>query len=450
MKQITIDYDAARDSAEKDPRFSLRKATIFDLSPYVERVANETGVSAFLIWAWVINERGWWINDFVDKSHNYWGAMGNGNHLMFSSFDESTKVFIRTILNRWEGDGSEAANNSRYMLDEGRKFDPFAPKARDLAYEWGFKRMRSKMNGHDSSWNVANNGGQVAVSVYNHLKRFVPQVETASSTPSITIKDSVVANGLYISALFPDRDLPTLYYTSPYGRRGAGFHPGIDIAPAVATYNKRGKDGYAILAPCDGYITGAHIPYKVPYNRIANSYGNILIFRPGPDSGCDTSLAIAFGHLRGDGDGSRYAGANGLFVPKGTILCYIGDTGASSGPHLHLEVRKLSNLGAQGNFLTVSQWYSLTAIDPITVFADLRTMVVGRDLSLIRPAATGVTKIINAVADKAESLIETVQSALSNDGETEKKDIKKGGTKQRTSVSSKDTVKTILPDNTQE
>jgi len=104
--------------------------------------------------------------------------------------------------------------------------------------------------------------------------------------------------------------------TCEYGVKGSwscGYHCGVDLVPAD------GKD-YNIYAPVKAKV------YTVGKNH--TSYGNYVVLK------------------HGDGHYSRYAHLNSIAVVKGqtvsegTIIGVMGNTGNSSGRHLHWEVHK--------------------------------------------------------------------------------------------------------------
>lgn len=100
---------------------------------------------------------------------------------------------------------------------------------------------------------------------------------------------------------------------SRYGYRvypWRGLHTGLDIS---------GSYGSPIRATADGVVS--YVGWRQGYGKtvmISHSY--------------DTSTL--YGHC------SRYAVKSGQKVSKGQVICYVGNTGYSTGPHLHYEVRK--------------------------------------------------------------------------------------------------------------
>ncbi|MFH0799491.1 MAG: M23 family metallopeptidase [Pseudomonadota bacterium] len=123
---------------------------------------------------------------------------------------------------------------------------------------------------------------------------------------------------LHQDKLFFWASLPSLWpsrgwVTSEFGvRRGWGghgrLHEGIDIAGPVGT---------PIVAPGDGLITSANY-YHGYGQRITIDHGN--------------GISTLYGHCS-----SMYV-HEGQRVKRGMIIAAVGNTGSSTGPHLHYEV----------------------------------------------------------------------------------------------------------------
>lgn len=115
------------------------------------------------------------------------------------------------------------------------------------------------------------------------------------------------------------------YYriSSPFGMRlhpitkTYKMHNGIDIAGG-------GISGKPILAAEDGQVVIAS------YN--AGGYGNYVMINHGQDDSSNT-YATLYAHM------TRYTVSVGQSVKKGDVIGYVGSTGASTGPHLHFEIR---------------------------------------------------------------------------------------------------------------
>ncbi|ERP31611.1 M23 family metallopeptidase [Chitinivibrio alkaliphilus] len=114
--------------------------------------------------------------------------------------------------------------------------------------------------------------------------------------------------------------------TSPYGRRThpvtgrRSFHDGIDIAGSI---------GDSIIAPADGIVT---------YVGRMDGYGKTIEIRH-RNSGYYTRYA----HLSG------FNTQRGNIVRRGDLIGFVGNTGTSTGPHLHYEVRRGERWGATQN-----------------------------------------------------------------------------------------------------
>ncbi len=108
------------------------------------------------------------------------------------------------------------------------------------------------------------------------------------------------------------------WITSPYGWRThpifgyRSLHDGIDVGAACGT---------PIVAPADGTVLSQYF---------SSAWGNRVIIDHGLQKG--VGLATISNHL------SRYAVAPGQRVQRGQVVGYVGDTGWSTGCHLHFSV----------------------------------------------------------------------------------------------------------------
>ncbi|HEY1678795.1 MAG TPA: M23 family metallopeptidase [Candidatus Sulfotelmatobacter sp.] len=94
----------------------------------------------------------------------------------------------------------------------------------------------------------------------------------------------------------------------PFNGEGA-FHSGVDIG---SNY------GAQIIAPADGVVT---------LTETMGGYGKAIIIDHG------NGISTRYGHLSG------YAVSAGQHVHRGDLIGYVGESGRSTGPHLHYEVR---------------------------------------------------------------------------------------------------------------
>ena len=97
--------------------------------------------------------------------------------------------------------------------------------------------------------------------------------------------------------------------TSPFGPRGSGFHPGVDMHALMGDPIHACRGGVVVSAGWKG------------------GYGNAVVIDHGG------GMATLYGHQ------SRLGVTAGQTVSAGDVIGYIGSTGFSTGPHLHFEVR---------------------------------------------------------------------------------------------------------------
>lgn len=125
--------------------------------------------------------------------------------------------------------------------------------------------------------------------------------------------------------------------TSPYGQRGGRLHAGLDLANDIGT---------PVVAPTRVTIT--HVGFE------AGGYGNVIVA-----TAEETGHVFRFGHL--DSLNNRKPGD---VVEKGDTIAPMGNSGASSGPHVHFEVY---NPGAGANPYASS---GAPTNDPVKILAE--------------------------------------------------------------------------------
>jgi murein DD-endopeptidase MepM/ murein hydrolase activator NlpD len=94
----------------------------------------------------------------------------------------------------------------------------------------------------------------------------------------------------------------------PFNGEGA-FHSGVDIGTSY---------GSPIIAPADGIVM---------LTDTLGGYGKAIMIDHG------NSITTRYGHLSG------FAVTAGQHVHRGDVIGYVGESGRSTGPHLHYEVR---------------------------------------------------------------------------------------------------------------
>ena len=111
---------------------------------------------------------------------------------------------------------------------------------------------------------------------------------------------------------------PGYYYiSSNYGYRWGRLHKGCDIAGSNIY-------GTPIVAAADGVVS------LVDYN--AGGYGYYVMVNHGNSSDGNNYVTL-YAHM------SAQAAYEGKQVSKGDVIGYVGNTGRSTGPHLHFEIR---------------------------------------------------------------------------------------------------------------
>jgi murein DD-endopeptidase MepM/ murein hydrolase activator NlpD len=112
--------------------------------------------------------------------------------------------------------------------------------------------------------------------------------------------------------------VPPYVVSTPYGVPGdwdAGYHTGDD-------YSTHGRIGVPIISTWPGWVRAVGTPW-------GPDYGLQVIVR-GPLGRVDTGYC----HL------SRALVHPGQWVRRGQVIGHSGDTGRSTGPHLHYEERR--------------------------------------------------------------------------------------------------------------
>lgn len=161
---------------------------------------------------------------------------------------------------------------------------------------------------------------QEAIFAYNHSDIYVSEVyeRFLTYTDGWSAVEGNVATTILNGKAWPVPFTKTI--TSGYGPRWGRLHAGIDIAAPNVT-------GQPIVAFADGVVT------RSEYNLIFSSDGS--------ERGWGWYVRID----HGNGFETIYAHMNkqgikvGTLVKLGQVIGYVGNSGGSTGPHLHLETR---------------------------------------------------------------------------------------------------------------
>jgi len=130
-------------------------------------------------------------------------------------------------------------------------------------------------------------------------------------------------------------DIPLLLSGNFAELRAHHFHAGID-------FKTQGKTGLPVYAAADGYVSRINIS-TVGYGKalyidhpelgLTTVYAHLSQYAPAIDS-----LAKAK-HYELEAYNINFFPQERIYVKKGEIIAYSGNTGSSAGPHLHFEIR---------------------------------------------------------------------------------------------------------------
>lgn len=104
--------------------------------------------------------------------------------------------------------------------------------------------------------------------------------------------------------------LKQIQISSPFGKRGEEFHEGVDL---------RAKQGTPVYAAQSGVV--------IYSNSTIGGYGRMVVVRH------FANLATIYAH------NSKLLVKLGKRVRRGQLIAYSGNTGHTTGPHVHFEVR---------------------------------------------------------------------------------------------------------------
>lgn len=218
--------------------------------------------------------------------------------------DESIVNRVRDLRDETQ-DLVESLRVSRDRIEAAR--DSIATKERELA------RTRASIEGQRSSL-VSTRGKRH--SMLDSVEAQMAELEKIEASLQKELQERIAEASGYSSTgpvgppsaaglVWPANGL----FTSPFGWRWGRMHEGIDIALPEGTAVRAAQSGTVILAAYTG------------------GYGNYICIDHG------NSLSTCYAHL------SSYAVSSGSSVSQGSVIAGSGNTGSSTGPHLHFEVR---------------------------------------------------------------------------------------------------------------
>jgi murein DD-endopeptidase MepM/ murein hydrolase activator NlpD len=143
------------------------------------------------------------------------------------------------------------------------------------------------------------------------IKPIISNTKPSTGGSTSVTSNTKVQDGYYIRPV-PGR------VTSPYGSRHGSFHPGVDLAGV--------KGVTPVVVAADGVVTEVVSGCKEGSKRCGGGYGNhIEVVHP---NGATTRYA----HL------SKTSVVTGQTISQGQDIGILGNSGNSTGPHLHFEI----------------------------------------------------------------------------------------------------------------
>jgi murein DD-endopeptidase MepM/ murein hydrolase activator NlpD len=206
------------------------------------------------------------------------------------------------------------------VKDTNQRLDSLQSLAGEVAMAYGITRFRQTPFGlndtdTDSDSPVASGAGtdadyQASVDEFSYLQKNVTAVAMSAGGTRLLPADQLSSLGI-VPTLWPVIGEITGHFgerMDPFSGEGA-FHPGLDIASHY---------GDAIHATGDGVVIEADE---------RSGYGRFIVIDHG------FGVSTCYGHLSG------FNVQVGMHVRAGDVIGFEGDSGRSTGPHLHYEVR---------------------------------------------------------------------------------------------------------------
>lgn len=199
-------------------------------------------------------------------------------------------------------------------MDELRQFDK---KIRVLAYETSLgKKLPMGIGGTDNENRIKDlldkDNDKIIMEMRHNLEKL--NADASEREKSFNELMAFLQEQKSILASTPSLWPVKGWITSEFGWRNSPFRSGREFHNGIDVSTRYGKE---ILAPADGLImsTGYH-PQEGNSLRMNHGHG----------------FTSAFLHL------SKINVKQGMRVKRGDVIGYVGDTGRSTGPHLHYSV----------------------------------------------------------------------------------------------------------------
>jgi murein DD-endopeptidase MepM/ murein hydrolase activator NlpD len=196
------------------------------------------------------------------------------------------------------------------VKDTNQRLDSLQSLAGEVAMAYGITRFRQTPFGLTDATAQSDADFQQSVDEFSYLEHNASAVSVSGSGMRLLPASQMTSIGV-VPALWPVVGEITGHFgerLDPFSGEGA-FHSGIDIASHY---------GDEIRATADGVVEEA--------DQRAG-YGRLVVIDHG------FGVSTWYGHLSG------FKAEVGMTVKRGDIIGYEGQSGRSTGPHLHYEVR---------------------------------------------------------------------------------------------------------------
>src|SRR5579862_1679842 len=200
------------------------------------------------------------------------------------------------------------------VKDTNQRLDSLQSLAGEVAMAYGISRFHQSAFGLTDSDSASPEATEVAfqqsVDEFSYLEKNASVVSTLGAQQRMLPADQLSTLGI-VPSLWPVVGEITGHFgerLDPFSGEGA-FHSGLDIASHY---------GDEIRATADGDVTQA---------GLCAGYGRLIVIDHG------FGVSTWYGHLSG------FNVQVGMHVKRGDVIGYEGNSGRSTGPHLHYEVR---------------------------------------------------------------------------------------------------------------
>ena len=229
--------------------------------------------------------------------------------LVFVLIGVLTTFYVRYLL--------ETTNEARELMSDLQRQNSMINEAKQ-ASQLELERLEDKISELGEQYGVdLNTSLENATFVQDIEKIMLSVAETKALFDGIPNGDPTGGKGR-ISDHYGYRTHPVLHHRQ--------MHSGLDFAMPIGT---------PIYATANGVVLSA---------GIQPGYGHMVEIRH------NFGFGTRYGHLNG-----KYLVKQGDFVRKGDIIAYSGNSGLSTGPHLHYEIRFISKALNPINFVNWKQ-----------------------------------------------------------------------------------------------